>query len=404
MQRVEMLEGVAEVPREAWDALVGEESPCLEWGWVAALEESASVGPGTGWLPRPLVMREGSRLVAACPVYVKEHSEGEFVFDWAWADAAERAGLRYYPKLLVGVPFTPVSGARFLVAGGEDRSQRIRYLGAALRELCLANELSGVHINFCGEAESSSLAGSDYLLRVGLQYHWINPGYRSFEDYLARFRSKRRNQIRRERREMAQQGIEIECLRGDAIPDALFEPMFRCYLATIESRTWGRQYLNERFFEMLAQRFRHRLCFVVARRDGELIAGTTNVVKGDAFYGRYWGALRPARHLHFNVCYYAAIEHCIEAGIRRFEPGAGGDYKYLRGFDAQPTYSLHFLAEPRLAAVVARFLDAERAEAARVIDELHTESPLKQTAPPVPKATASPASVATSPRASRSSR
>ena len=234
-----MLKGVAEVPREEWDALVGEESPFLEWGWLTSLEESGSVGPGTGWLPRPLVVREGSRLVAACPVYVKEHSEGEFVFDWAWADAAERAGLRYYPKLLVGVPFTPVSGARFLVAGGEDRSQRIRQLGAALRELCLANELSGVHINFCGEAESSSLAGSEYLLRVGLQYHWINPGYRSFEDYLARFRSKRRNQIRRERREMAQQGIEIECLRGDAIPDALFEPMFRCYLATIESHAWA---------------------------------------------------------------------------------------------------------------------------------------------------------------------
>jgi predicted N-acyltransferase len=329
-------------------------------------------------------MREGSRLVAACPVYVKDHSEGEFVFDWAWADAAERAGIRYYPKLLVGVPFTPVSGARFLVAGGEDRSQRTRHLGAALHELCLSNQLSGVHINFCREPETSFLASSDYLLRVGLQYHWINPGYRSFEDYLGRFRSKRRNQIRRERREMAQQGIEIECLRGDAIPDALFEPMFRCYLATIESRTWGRQYLNARFFEALAQRFRHRLCFIVARRGGEVIAGTTNVVKGDAFYGRYWGALRPARHLHFNVCYYAAIEHCIEAGIQRFEPGAGGDYKYLRGFDAQPTYSLHFLAEPRLADAVARFLEAERSEAARVIDDLRAESPLKHTATPVP--------------------
>ena len=378
MQRVEMLEGVAELPREAWDALVGDESPFLEWGWLTSLEESASVGPGTGWLPRPLVIREGSRLVAACPVYVKDHSEGEFVFDWAWADAAERAGIRYYPKLLVGVPFTPVPGARFLVAGGEDRSQRIRDLGAALRELCLGNELSGVHINFCQEAETSSLAGSDYLLRVGLQYHWINPGYRSFDDYLARFRSKRRNQIRRERREMAQQGIEIECLRGDAIPDALFEPMFRCYLATIENHYWGRQYLNARFFEVLARRFRHRLCFIVARRDGEVIAGTANVVKGDAFYGRYWGALRPARHLHFNVCYYAAIEHCIEAGIQRFEPGAGGDYKYLRGFDAHPTYSLHFLAEPRLADAVARFLDAERTEAARVIDELRAESPLRR--------------------------
>ena len=374
---------MADIPRASWDALLRpDDNPFIGWTFLEALESAGCATATRGWWPCHLTAWLAEELVAACPAYVKDHSEGEFVFDWAWADAAERAGIRYYPKLLVGVPFTPVSGARFLVAGGEDRSQRIRHLGAALRELCLSNELSGVHINFCGEAETNSLAGSDYLLRVGLQYHWINRGYRSFEDYLARFRSKRRNQIRRERREMAKQGIEIECLRGDAIPDALFEPMFRCYLATIESHTWGRQYLNERFFEMLAQRFRHRLCFVVARRDGELIAGTTNVVKGDAFYGRYWGALRQARHLHFNVCYYAAIEHCIEAGIRRFEPGAGGDYKYLRGFDAQPTYSLHFLAEPRLAAAVARFLDAERAEAAHVIDDLRAESPLKQTASP----------------------
>jgi predicted N-acyltransferase len=381
MQRVEMLEGVAGVPRDAWDALVGDESPFLEWDWLASLEQSGSVGPGTGWLPRPLVVRDGSRLLAACPAYVKDHSEGEFVFDWGWADAAERAGIRYYPKLLVGIPFTPVTGARLLVAEGEDRCRWTRYLGAALREVCLGNGLSGVHINFCRESETRSLVASDYLLRVGLQYHWSNPGYGRFDDYLARFRSKRRNQIRRERRAMAEQGIEIECLRGDAIPDALVDPMFRCYLATIEGRYWGRQYLNPRFFELLAQRFRHRLCLVVARRGDEVIAGTTNVVKGDALYGRYWGALRPARHLHFNVCYYAAIEHCIASGIRRFEPGAGGDYKYLRGFEAQPTYSLHFLTEPRLAEAVARFLASERGQATRAIEGLRAESPLKGAAP-----------------------
>ncbi len=377
MQRVEMLDSVAEVPREAWDALVGDESPFLEWDWLASLEASGAVGPETGWLPRPLVVRDGARLLAACPLYFKSHSEGEFVFDWGWADAAERAGIRYYPKLLVGVPFTPVTGARFLVAAGEDRAKWIGRLAASLREICESNELSGVHINFCRASETEALSPSDYLLRVGFQYHWKNAGYGDFEDYLARFRSKRRNQIRRERRGMTEQRIQIDCLRGNAISEDLFETMYRCYMATIENHYWGRQYLNSRFFELLAERFRNRLCFVIARQGGEVIAGTTNVVKGNTFYGRYWGALKPARYLHFNVCYYAAIEYCIEAGIQRFEPGAGGDYKFLRGFDAEPTYSLHFLADPRLAVAVSRFLDEERAQAGRVIDELRDQSSLK---------------------------
>ncbi len=379
--------------RDEWNALVGADSPFLEWDWLASLEDSGAVGERTGWLPRPLVAREGSRLLAACPLYVKGHSEGEFVFDWSWADAAERAGIRYYPKLLVGVPFTPVAGARVLVAAGEDRAHWIARLGEALRALCETHELSGVHINFCREDEVPALAGelepsargdAPYLLRVGLQYHWHNEGYASFEDYLERFRSKRRNQIRRERRALAEQGVQIECRVGDAITDDLLEPMFRCYLSTIQARYWGRQYLNPRFFELLGERFRHRLCFVVARRDGDVIAGTTNVMKGDALYGRYWGALETTRYLHFNVCYYAAIELCIERGIARFEPGAGGDYKYLRGFDPQPTFSLHHLGEPRLAQAVARFLDAERGEAHQVIEQLRGRSALKRGAEPPP--------------------
>jgi predicted N-acyltransferase len=352
VHRVEMLQGVAEVPRDAWNALVGDESPFLEWDWLASLERAGAAGAETGWLPRPLVAREGSRLLAACPVYLKQHSEGEFVFDWSWADAAERAGIRYYPKLLVGVPFTPVTGARFLVAEGEDRQAWTRRLGAALREICLRSELSGVHVNFCREAETRPLADTDFLLRVGVQYHWRNAGYSCFEDYLAQFRSKRRNQIRRERREMRDRGIQIECLVGEAIPDELFSTLYRCYLSTVENHYWGRRYLNRHFFQLLSRHFRNRLCVVVARREGEVIAGTTNVVKGDTFYGRYWGALSPVR-------------------------GAGGDYKFLRGFDAQPTYSLHFLAEPRLARAVSSFLDTERAEAARVIDHLQERSVLK---------------------------
>jgi predicted N-acyltransferase len=219
--------------------------------------------------------------------------------------------------------------------------------------------------------------GGAYMLRVGFQYHWKNANYRTFDDYLRQFRSKRRNQIKRERRELERQGIAIETLTGAAIGDDLIEPMFRCYLATIENRTWGRQYLDLRFFELLRDRFRHRLCVVVARKGDEVIAATTNVIKGDTLYGRYWGALQSARYLHFNVCYYAAIEYCIAAGIARFEPGAGGDYKFLRGFDPQPTYSLHFLAEPRLARAVAKFLEHERADAHAMIDQLRENSVLK---------------------------
>jgi hypothetical protein len=377
MAQIELMEGIRAVPREEWNALVGDESPFLEWDWLATLEQAGTLGEGTGWEARPLVVRDEGRLVAACPVYVKQHSEGEFVFDQAWAEAASRAGIAYYPKLLVGVPFTPVTGGRCLVAPEWERAHGVRALAGALRELCLASEFSGVHVNFCREDEIAPLEASGYLLRVGVQYHWQNAGYRSFEDYLGAFRSKRRNQIRRERRALAEQGVEIQVLVGDEIGDELIEPIFRLYRSTVDQHYWGRQYLNRTFFELLASRFRHRLCFVVARERGVLIAGTANVLKNGALYGRYWGALRSLRHLHFNVCYYAAIEWAIAHGIARFEPGAGGDYKYLRGFQARPTYSMHFLAEPRLAAAVARFLDRERAHAASVIEQLGASSPLK---------------------------
>jgi len=366
--------GVREIPAAEWNALVGAGSPFLEWEWLASLEEAGCVGPETGWAPRPLLLREGGRLVAACPLYVKGHSEGEFVFDWGWADAAERAGIAYYPKLLVGVPFTPVAGARLLAAPGEDRSLRVRQLAAALAELCRANELSGAHVNFCREDERDALEEAGFLPRLGFQYHWRNAGFARFEDWLGALRSKRRNQVRREQRALAEQGIVIEGLVGDAIPDVLIPQMFEIYLSTIRGNPWGRQYLNPRFFELLAARFRSRLCIVVARAGGELVAGTLNVQKDDALYGRYWGALRPLRHLHFNVCYYAGIAHAIEHGLSRFEPGAGGEYKQLRGFDAAPTWSCHWLADAKLRRAVERFLERERAEAGHAIDWYHAHT------------------------------
>jgi len=379
---IRLEEGVACLPQEEWDALVGEESPFLEWAFLSSLEDAGTLSDESGWTARPLVARENGRIVAACPLYVKANSEGEFVFDFSWADASYRAGIDYYPKLLVGVPFSPVSGARFLVHPDADRVTWIEELGTALREICRGNDLSGVHVNFCLPDEAEILQRLGFHTRLGLQYHWHNHGYQNFEDYLGAFRSKRRNQIRRERRELTRQDVTIETFSGDAISTELIDPMYRFYLSTIRSRAWGREYLNRKTFELLVERFRDRLVFVIAEQAGERIAGTFNVQKGNALYGRYWGAIRQVRHLHFNVCYYAAVEHCIENGLERFEPGAGGEYKQVRGFDASPTYSAHFLADPRLGAAIEQFLESERSQAENTIDWYAENSALKTSTPP----------------------
>jgi len=377
MAEIEILDGVRDAPREEWNALVGDESPFLEWEWLASLEEAGAIGGQTGWAAHPVVAREQGRLVAACPLYLKLNSSGEFVFDWGWADAAHRAGIDYYPKLLVGVPYTPVSGARFLVARDQDRPSWVHRLGLAVRQICEQNEFSSAHVNFCRQDEVDVLRRADFDLRVGVQYHWLNRGYEDFEDYLAAFRSKRRNQIRREQRAMQEGGVRFETLCGDEIPDELFRESFDFYLSTIEKKYYGRQYLNESFFQLLRERFRHRLCFIVAFQGGEPIAGTFNVQKGDALYGRYWGTRRELRYLHFNVCYYQAVAHCIRQGLARFEPGAGGEYKQLRGFDAQPTYSMHYIVDSRLREAIERYLRQERAEAEDTIEWIRDHSALK---------------------------
>lgn len=374
-------EGVAGVRKEDWDALAEGASPFLAWDFLAALEETGCVGERTGWLPRPLVATDDAgEVVAACPLYLKGHSEGEFVFDWGWADAAERAGIRYYPKLLVGAPFTPVTGGRFLTRPGLPRKERKGWVGAlaaGLVELCTENDFSGVHVNFCRPDELGVLQKAGFMPRVGMQYHWTNEGYRDFEDYLARFRSKRRNQIRRELRGVAEAGVRVETAVGGAIPEAWFDVMFEFYRTNVDRHYYGRRYLNREFFDALRARFRDRLCFVVALAGDEPIAGTLNVQEGDALYGRYWGCLRDVRYLHFTVCYYEAIRHCIEAGIGRFEPGAGGDYKQLRGFDATPTLSAHWLADPRLAGAVGDYLERERQDYADAVRHLRANSALK---------------------------
>ena len=375
---IEIRNAFANIPRAAWDALVGDGSAFLEWAWLASLEEAGCVGSQTGWQPHHLTLWDGPHLVGACPVYVKDHSQGEFVFDHAWAEAARRSGIRNYPKLLVGVPFTPATGTRFLTHPDSDRTRLVRIMAKALMDVCRQTGTSSAHVNFCLPDEAATLGAIGFTPRTGYQFHWTNPGWRTFDDYLAAFRSKRRGQIKRERQELAAQGVEITVDVGTDIPDILFGPMFQLYSSTIDKLYWGRQYLNLHFFELLRQRWKHRLCFILARRGGNIIAGTFNVRKNEVLCGRYWGTFEEMRFLHFNVCYYAAIEYCLREGITRFEPGAGGEFKYLRGFDASPTVSMHFLADARLASGVRNYLRQERAAVTAELMWLAEHSPIRK--------------------------
>ena len=378
-----VVERIRDIPRDDWNSLLHpDDSPFLDWDWLCAMEESGSAARKTGWAPYHLVVRTapGARLAAACPLYLKTHSQGEFVFDHGWADAAERAGIRYFPKLLAGVPFTPHTGRRFLVAPGVGRHAMVQVLARALVQLCSDNGLSSVHVNFCSEDEATALKELGYLERLGYQYHWQNAGFQTFDDYLGQLKSKRRYAVRHERAALGAQGIDVRVHTGEEISDAMFGPMFKIYLSTIEKLYWGRQYLTREFFNLLRDNFKRHLCFVAAYRGKELVAGTINLQKAGVFYGRYWGCFEDVRYLHFNVCYYAAIEHCIGAGIQRFEPGAGGEYKWLRGFNPALTRSMHFLAHSGLRKAVGNFLARERRDVEAWIAEGQERGQLK--APP----------------------
>ena len=380
---ISIVERMRDIARDDWNALLApDDTPFVDWDWLSSMEESQSAVRKTGWMPYHLVVRAKAdrRIIAACPLYLKTHSMGEFVFDHGWADAAERAGLRYFPKLLVGVPFTPHTGRRFLVAADIDRPTMVRALGQSLISLCEDNEISSVHINFCSEEEAAELREVGYLERLGYQYHWQNAGFTTFEDYLDQLKSKRRYAVKHERAALKEQGVEVRALLGEEIPDAMFGDLYKIYLSTIRKLYWGRQYLTSDFFDLLRDRFKRHLCFVGAWRGDELIAGTINLQKAGVFYGRYWGSFEELRYLHFNVCYYAAIDHCIAHGVQRFEPGAGGEYKWLRGFNPAITRSMHYVSHAGLRKAIANFLTRERREVEEWIREGHDRGQLK--APP----------------------
>jgi uncharacterized protein len=379
-----VVERIRNIARDDWNALLApDDSPFLEWEWLWALEESKSAARKSGWAPYHFIVRAtpSGRIVAACPMYLKSHSMGEFIFDHGWADAAERAGIQYFPKVLVGVPFTPHTGRRFLVAPDFDRRTMIALLARALSKLCKENGLSSVHVNFCAPDEAEALREVGYLERLGYQYHWQNAGFQTFDDYLSQLKSKRRYAVRHERAALMAQEVSIQVHAGEEISDAMFGPMFKIYLSTIQKLYWGRQYLTREFFDLLRTTFKRHLRFVAAYRRGQLIAATINLEKAGVFYGRYWGCFTELPFLHFNVCYYAAIEHCIQQRIERFEPGAGGEYKWLRGFNPAFTRSMHFIAHSGLRKAIANFLVRERKEVEAWIVEGRDRSQLKPVAP-----------------------
>lgn len=365
-----VIQRVGEVGPSAWQALVGEESsPFVEYAWLDALEETGCVGGDTGWIPAHLTLWRGEKLVAACPSYIKANSEGEFVFDWGWADAAHRSGIPYYPKIVVAVPFTPATGDRVLVAAGEDRARAVSILASAAREWARRIQASSVHVLFPREGEARAWEESGYLRRDGFQFHWFRSGATTFDDYLARFSSKQRNQIKREIRGVESAGIVVRSLAGEEHTPDIARGLHRFYADTVAKHgVWGRMYLTPHFFERVVEQFRDRLACVVASdaRSGEIVAGAFNVVRGPRLYGRYWGARVEVPFLHFVVCYYAGVRYSIERRLDVFEPGAGGEHKRVRGFVPTLTRSAHWIADARLRAALASWLERERARVAEI--------------------------------------
>ncbi len=355
-----------------WDACAGPENRFVSHGFLSALEDSASATAKTGWLPRHLVLEDAAGLVvAAAPLYIKSHSMGEYVFDQGWAQAYENAGGRYYPKLLSAVPFTPVPGQRLLARDEESR----RRLAAAMIEIARRHELSSVHVNFTTEPEVRRLAEFGFLIRTGFQFHWRNRGYRSFDDFLNDLTARKRKMIRHERTD-ALKHLTVRIARGGEISEADWDAFFDFYQET-GSRKWGSPYLTREFFSRLSATMPDKIVLIFAERGGRPIAGALNVLGADALYGRYWGAIEHRPFLHFELCYYQAIEFAIAQKLARVEAGAQGEHKVPRGYLPTPTYSAHYLRDFGFRDAVARFLQEETRAVAAEMAMLAEMSPFK---------------------------
>ena len=371
--RVSLAASVGSIERDAWNALDGSGNPFVAHEFLTALEDSGSVGEGTGWQPAPIVITDDQdRLVAAMPSYAKSHSQGEYVFDHAWADAWHRAGGHYYPKLQIAAPFTPVNGPRLLLRDDGLAPHLIR----AAESMCLNSNLSSAHATFIEPAQVELFEAAGWLMRSDIQFHWENRNYRDFDDFLAALSSRKRKAIRKERDE-AQRGVEIVRLSGDEIRAEHWDAFWIFYQNT-GARKWGTPYLTRDAFALMGERMGDKIVLVLAMIDGEPIAGALNFAGAEALYGRYWGCTLERRFLHFELCYYQAIEAAIERGLGRVEAGAQGGHKLARGYEPVTTWSAHWIADPGFRAAIADYLERERRGVAQDKNYLYDRTPFKK--------------------------
>ncbi|MEM9442293.1 MAG: GNAT family N-acetyltransferase [Pseudomonadota bacterium] len=356
---IRLAQGISEVDAADWDACAGSDQPFLSHAFLMALETSGCATSESGWLPLHLVAEQQGRLIACAPMYLKSHSYGEYVFDWSWANAYEQAGGHYYPKLQVAVPFTPVPGPRLLTRPDVQiaKTALVQGLLSAASQI----DCSSLHITFCEEAEWRQLGDAGMMKRTGVQYHWHNRDYCSFDDFLSQLKSSKRKMIRKERAKVRDQGLELETLTGDALTPEIWDHFYPFYRATVDKR-WGGAYLTKSFFQEIGALIPERIVLVMARHHGRYVAGALNLLGSDTLYGRNWGCLQSFEFLHFEACYYAAIDFAIERGLSRVEAGAQGQHKLQRGYEPVPTYSAHWIRHRQFREAVERFLDVERAE------------------------------------------
>ncbi len=353
-------------------------NPFISHEFLSSLEVSGCVGRGTGWSAAHLLLTDDAgQLIGATPSYLKTNSQGEYVFDHSWADAYERAGGRYYPKLQVSAPFTPATGPRLLVRGGDGAEQRRRMLAGALDSLRQQAKASSTHITFVNDADAAILAGEGYLTRHDLQFHWQNEGFGTYEDFLGTLASRKRKALKKERREAIGEGITIHHLSGAELTESVWDAFHGFYEDT-GARKWGRPYLNRRFFSLVGERMGHQVILVMARRAGRYIAGAINFLGHDTLFGRHWGCIEEHPFLHFELCYHQAIDIAIARGLKIVEAGAQGEHKLARGYRPVTTRSMHQLADPGLQKAVARFLEEERRGIAALREEMEAQSPFRK--------------------------
>jgi len=361
-----------------WNALVGTSNPFLRYEYLSALETSGSASASTGWQPLPLVVRDNSgHTIGAVPLWLKSHSFGELVYDFSWAQAYERAGLGYYPKLIAAVPFSPVSGPRLLVACDVDRQAVINALIRGARELADQTNASSLHWLFTDKSDTATLEDLGYLHRTNYQFHWHNQCYAHFDDFLAGFSADKRKKLKRERRHVKEAGITLEVRNGTDVTPEQWDLFYEFYTSNIR-RHGGMLHLNREFFQILGRNLPAALVLVLARRENAYVGASFNLRDKDALYGRYWGGHEGFNSLHFETCYYSPIEYCIAQGLARFEGGAGGEHKLARGFLPVSTHSLHWLRHPQFAHAVSDFLERERNGVEVYMDELNEHAPFKK--------------------------